>query len=777
MDKPIGRWMVFVVAGFFGLADGGTAPGVGCGAWAAQRSPTAQTQRDFDPRRSHEARIAQARRKRKDRLDQLRAPCPPSPVFQQIRWDPPEAIVRKAPGSDNWPLTWADDDWMYTAYGDGRGFEPFVDVKLGLGLAKIQGRPPDFLGVNLRSLDIENRHQGAAGKKASGMLMVDGRLYMLLRNAGNAELAWSDDRARTWQHAPWRFEESFGCPTFLNFGKDYQGARDGLVYIYSHDSPSAYQPADRTVLARVPKQRLTDRTAYEFFAGTDAHGQPKWSRQIADRGAVLSYRGLCYRTSASYYAPFRRYLLCQILFSEDPRFAGGLGIYDAPEPWGPWTTVYFTPLWDVGPGETASIPTKWISPDGKSFWLVFSGDDCFSVRRAEVVAGTPEPSARQAAKPESPHNAIDNRKEVTEPSAGQAARPESARPFQWQTGPPESQGFASAKLEKTRADLAARNTKALLVIRNDTIVCEWYAPDHGPDRRHGTASLAKAIVGGLSLAVAVNDGRIGLDDRAAQFIPAWRSDPLKSRITLRHLGSHTSGLEDAEEGGQPHEQLTGWKGDFWKQLPVPNDPFSIARDRTPLQFEPGQRFQYSNPGIAMLGYCVTAALRGAPQPDIRSLLRERIMRPIGVADSEWSVGYGKTFLVEGLPLVACWGGGSYTARAAARVGRLMLRQGDWDGKRLLRPEAVRLTTADAGTPGPCGMGWWCNQDGDFPELPPDAFFGSGAGHQILLVVPSRNLLVIRNGAALAKVPPTPKAYHEPYRHFLFKPLMDAMNGP
>jgi len=174
----------------------------------------------------------------------------------------------------------------------------------------------------------------------------------------------------------------------------------------------------------------------------------------------------------------------------------------------------------------------------------------------------------------------------------------SAFGFDWTKGTPESQGFSSSKLEALRSGLAARSTTALLVIRNDTIVCEWYAPGHGPDKQHGTASLAKAIVGGLSLAVAMSDGLIGLDDPAAKFIPPWRGDPRKSRIRLRHLGSHTSGIEDAEADGKPHEQLTGWKGDFWKRLPVPNDAFTIARDRAPLVFEPGAEMRYSNPGIA-----------------------------------------------------------------------------------------------------------------------------------------------------------------------------------
>ena len=49
----------------------------------------------------------------------------------------------------------------------------------------------------------------------------------------------------------------------------------------------------------------------------------------------------------------------------EPRVRGGLGIYDAPEPWGPWTTVYFAEDWDVGPGESAGLPTRWMSADGR----------------------------------------------------------------------------------------------------------------------------------------------------------------------------------------------------------------------------------------------------------------------------------------------------------------------------------------------------------------------------------------------------------------------------
>ena len=317
----------------------------------------------------------------------IEPPYPASEVIQGVEFSP--AIIRKACGSDNWPMTWADDDHQYTAYGDGWGFEPKVEKKLSLGLARINGGPEDFQGVNIRSETGEHIGQGREGKKASGMLMVDGVLYMWLRNANaageHAQLAWSADHGKTWTFGNWQFTESFGYPTFLNFGKNYQGARDEYVYIYSHDEKDAYKIADHMVLVRVPKNKIKQRNAYEFFTELDEKGQPLWTDDIEERGPVFAAPGRCYRSGITYNAGLKRYLWCQILQpSEHPqgvRFQGGFGIYEAPEPWGPWRTVYYTKDWDVGPGETSSFPTKWMSEDGKTCYLVFSGDDCFSVRK------------------------------------------------------------------------------------------------------------------------------------------------------------------------------------------------------------------------------------------------------------------------------------------------------------------------------------------------------------------------------------------------------------
>ena len=125
------------------------------------------------------------------------------------------------------------------------------------------------------------------------------------------------------------------------------------------------------------------RAAYEFFRFVDSDGRPNWSKDPADCGEAFANPLGCYRVTVSYNAGLKRYLLCQA--GADRKAKAGFGIFDAPEPWGPWTTVTYVQQWDVGPGETCSLPTKWINGDGKTVHLIFSGGDCFAVRKATLT--------------------------------------------------------------------------------------------------------------------------------------------------------------------------------------------------------------------------------------------------------------------------------------------------------------------------------------------------------------------------------------------------------
>jgi hypothetical protein len=326
-------------------------------------------------------------------------PYPRSETITRLTWAPASTIIRRGvgkgrDGSDNWPLTWADDGHLYCTYGDGYGFDPIVPEKLGLGFARIIGSPPDLAYENIRS-DGENKGMGRSGKKGSGLLMVDGRLYLWLFHAdergGQAQLAWSDDRAAHWTFCDWVFAE-FGLCTFINYGRNYAGARDEYVYTVTHNGPMADGPADEMILMRVPADRIRERDAFEFYQALDGAGQPVWTPQIEARGAVFRHRDACLRSGISYNAPLRRYLWWQHIPNEpghqdrgDTRFAGGFGIYEAPEPWGPWRTVYYAREWDVGPGERAEFPPKWMSADGRTLYLIFSGEDNFSIRKATLT--------------------------------------------------------------------------------------------------------------------------------------------------------------------------------------------------------------------------------------------------------------------------------------------------------------------------------------------------------------------------------------------------------
>lgn len=312
-------------------------------------------------------------------------PYPPSRTIKGVDFAPKAEILRAADGSDNWPITWADDDAQYCAYGDGWGFEPRTDRKLSLGIARITGTADHFRGVNVRSETGERTGDGAKGPKASGMLMVGGTLFMLVRNVGNSQLVWSADHGRTW-HWGFRFDASFGCPAFLNFGRNYDGSRDEYVYVYSPDGPSAYEPDDQIVLARVPEHSIRERSAYQFFVRTDDSGAAIWSSDISERGRVFAYPGHCGRLDVVFNAGIGRYLMA-LGFSHE----GAWGIFDAPEPWGPWSTAFFTDDWGLGDTHSYRLPSKWISADGHTLQLLFSGRsnrdvhyDAFCVRELNL---------------------------------------------------------------------------------------------------------------------------------------------------------------------------------------------------------------------------------------------------------------------------------------------------------------------------------------------------------------------------------------------------------
>lgn len=332
-------------------------------------------------------------------------PCPPSPVIADmvIDW---ATHQRHAQGSDNFQLTWADDDHQYGAWGDGGGFGGTnSDGRVGLGLARIEGDWDNYRGFNVwGGKDPENPARFTG--KSWGTICVDGALYSWIvpdvPDRGGPrdhyryiELARSTDHGASWTKAPWRWrrEDNLLIPTFLVYGKNNAGASDDYVYSYfirpqdvnvtqSSFGLEVHKPGV-LFLARVHRDRIFDgRDAYEWFTGI-RDGEPTWGPLAEKRPVFENPDGTGWCVSASYNPGLGRYLLAT---EHSASHSGVMSLFDAPQPWGPWTTVkYWTTSDRFGKSRSGSkldwadnifffsFAPKWLSADGRNFTLVFTG--------------------------------------------------------------------------------------------------------------------------------------------------------------------------------------------------------------------------------------------------------------------------------------------------------------------------------------------------------------------------------------------------------------------
>jgi hypothetical protein len=204
-----------------------------------------------------------------------------------------------------------------------------------------------------------------------------------------SQLYLSSDHGVNWKSVDVEFNrenflksKGFFAPTFLQFGKDYDGARDHYVYIYApevKDNQWEVQRPGEITLMRVPIQKITDQSGFEFFCGLDHFGNPTWTRNIAEHKPVFTdpENGVM-RTSVSFNKGLGRYILMTQQISRFRSLGGRIGIYDAPEPWGPWTTVEFNDPWIMGlqTGKKTvfwNFSNKWLSEDDEEFVLVYTG--------------------------------------------------------------------------------------------------------------------------------------------------------------------------------------------------------------------------------------------------------------------------------------------------------------------------------------------------------------------------------------------------------------------
>jgi CubicO group peptidase (beta-lactamase class C family) len=271
-------------------------------------------------------------------------------------------------------------------------------------------------------------------------------------------------------------------------------------------------------------------------------------------------------------------------------------------------------------------------------------------------------------------------------------------------------------------------THALLIVQGGRLVLERYGQAGGVDRTQASWSIAKSITQAL-VGILVGDGKIRVE--APADVPEWApaADP-RREITLGQLLRMSSGLAFVEDyvGADGSSDVLAMLYGAGKA-----DMAHYAASR-PLEHAPGSHFSYSSGTTNIVSRCAARAL-GAFGPDFEAFMRERLFAPLGMTSPVPKFDDAGTFI-----------GSSYcfcTARDFARFGLLYLRDGVWDGQRLLpigwADYARTPTWRQPGAQGPYGAHWWLGMGG------PGSFSANGFENQHIVVMPDLDMVLVRLG--------------------------------
>jgi CubicO group peptidase (beta-lactamase class C family) len=314
----------------------------------------------------------------------------------------------------------------------------------------------------------------------------------------------------------------------------------------------------------------------------------------------------------------------------------------------------------------------------------------------------------------------------------------------WETGSLESVGIDRTRIEAMTAsirDNPSRNIHAVLIERNGRLVYEEYFAGQDEkwgealgrieftrETRHDLRSVTKSIVSAL-VGIAMDKKVMpGLDTPLVELFPEYADvqTPERRRITLGHALSMTAGLEWNERVPYTDPQ---------------NDEIAMTRSADPVRYvlrrpivsAPGKIWEY-NGGLTQV---MAAALQQATKIPIRQYANDMLFGPLGITDVEW---LGD---LAGLPYAAS--GLRLRPRDLAKFGSLYLHQGRWNGRQIIPPDWVELSTQRHITfPDQSDSGyayqWWHTC---YPTAtgPIETRFAVGNGDQRVFVMPALNTVV------------------------------------
>jgi len=325
--------------------------------------------------------------------------------------------------ADTWYPTWADDDRLYSPYTDGgcprldgsRDDSNSNGENATTGQAVIEGDDP--LNLRVFSLGLSNASpKPYQGRYPCGSLMYNKvwyyGTYCLAPDAsahyGDSIYNWpwmgpfvgfrySTDYGRTWKvcpHTPDKplfgetgingYPVKIGSPHFVDFGKNMQYSPDGNAYLIAHgaevnDNPwrfynDSWITGDQVYLLRVipSVQNMNDASKYEFYSGKDGQGNTVWTNDFKKIKPLLEWDNNMGCVTVTYNAPLKKYLMC---ITDGGNTCGKMNSYilESNKLDGEWKLVTY--LKNFGEqGYFVNFPSKFISKDGKTAWMLYSSN-------------------------------------------------------------------------------------------------------------------------------------------------------------------------------------------------------------------------------------------------------------------------------------------------------------------------------------------------------------------------------------------------------------------
>ncbi|CAN5379283.1 hypothetical protein BH09BAC1_BH09BAC1_05140 [soil metagenome] len=277
--------------------------------------------------------------------------------------------------------------------------------------------------------------------------------------------------------------------------------------------------------------------------------------------------------------------------------------------------------------------------------------------------------------------------------------------------------------------LEESGTLALIVIRRDSILYEYYGNGHSRSSYSTVFSITKSFLSTM-VGIAITDGLIkGPDQPVSDFLPEF-AEGKKADITIGHLLQMTSGMNF---------------GDYDNLLKLGRLYYTKHQERLlktiKIKYVPGTHFSYSSLGSYVLGMC----LEKATGMRVADYMQQKIWTPLGM---EYPA-YLNMDRADGMPKV--YAGLSATAIDLAKLGRLFLHKGNWNGEQLVSNDyttacRTRNCGKDGGEIWNYSNHWWLDTySGHISAEDKNDFFAGGFHGQIIYVNPEDSTIIVRIG--------------------------------